>query len=196
MLWEHQAKIVVQAGGQEGRQAGRRVGSKKDTQRWLFYPLKSATVTDEAGVSTPACTYPSLMPRWYHWSWQEQVHRKLRGHWGPVCLSYLWEAHVLTPRQQTLISHRLVKPSTLMGNVSRDGSKQILISGSLSAFEKVKYHTTQNVTTHAWYVYQKTAWITEFIGGILQSCNDKILKLRYYPSTFSVSEFIISIHTA
>ena len=102
MLWEHQAEVVVQAGRQEGRQADRRVGSKKDTQRWLFYQLKSVRVTDGAWVSTRARARPSLTPRWHHWSWQERAHRKQRGRWGPVCLSYLWEARVLTPCQQTL----------------------------------------------------------------------------------------------
>lgn len=40
MFAEHQAEVAVQAGGQEGRQAGSLVGSKKDTQRWLFLPVE------------------------------------------------------------------------------------------------------------------------------------------------------------
>lgn len=37
---QRQAEVAVQAGGQEGRQAGSLVGSKKDTQRWLFLPVE------------------------------------------------------------------------------------------------------------------------------------------------------------
>lgn len=84
----------------EGRWAGSRAGNTKDTQGWLFYWLKSARVTDKAEVSTPASTCLSVTPSWRHWIWQEQVHRKQRGCWGPVCLAYLWEVQVLTPCQQ------------------------------------------------------------------------------------------------
>lgn len=129
---------------QAGRKvAHRRVGSKKDSQRWLFYQLKSVRVTDGAGVSTCARAQPSLSPRWHHWSWQERAHRKLRGRWGPVCLSYLWEAHVLTPCQQTLTgwSSRKYWWETYYEMRERLPVKWALLK---TVRPTQKYHATQN----------------------------------------------------